>query len=146
MMCLWMLGLVEWLAGRWARALEHATSAHELTDQTQNAHSRAWVGRFKGLVEADLGLVEQARASAGESLAISERVGVHYTVLSLGVLGRIELALGNLDTAGDYLRELPARLLAAGMLRPDGGGVGGHDRDIDRFGRVGAGDWLSAAV
>ena len=25
MMCLWMLGQVEWLAGRWARALEHVT-------------------------------------------------------------------------------------------------------------------------
>ena len=59
-MCLWMLGLVEWLAGRWALALEHVRAAHELTDQTQYAHSRAWVGRVKALVEADLGLVEQA--------------------------------------------------------------------------------------
>jgi DNA-binding CsgD family transcriptional regulator len=118
MMCLWMLGLVEWLAGRWARALEHVTSAHELTDQTQYAHSRAWVGRVKALVEGDLGLVDQARVSAGESLALSEGVGVHYTVLALGSLGRIELALGNLESAGEYLRELPARLLAGGMLDP----------------------------
>ena len=118
MMCLWRLGQVEWLAGRWASALEHVTSAHELTDQTQHAHSRAWVGRVKALVEADLGLVEQARVSAGESLAIAERVGEHYTVHSLGVLGRIELVLGNLEAAGGYLRELPARLLAVGMCDP----------------------------
>ena len=118
MMCLWMLGQLEWLAGRWARALEHAVEAYELTDQTQYAHSRAWVGRVKGLVEADLGLVEQARVSAGESLAIADRVGEHYTVHALGVLGRIELALGNLEAAGGYLRELPARLLAAGMHDP----------------------------
>ena len=97
MMCLWMLGQLEWLAGRWTRALEHAVEAHELTDQTQYTHSRAWVGRVKGLVEADLGLVEQARRSAGETLAIADLVGEHYTVHALGVLGRIELALGNLD-------------------------------------------------
>ena len=69
-------------------------------------------------MEADLGLVEQARVSAGESLAIAERVGEHYTVHSLGVLGRIELVLGNLEAAGGYLRELPARLLAVGMCDP----------------------------
>jgi DNA-binding CsgD family transcriptional regulator len=45
-------------------------------------------------------------------------VGEHYTVHSLGVLGRIELMLGNLEAAGGYLRELPARLLAAGMGDP----------------------------
>ena len=118
MMCLWMLGQLEWLAGHWSRALEHAVEAYELTDQTQYAHSRAWVGRVKGLVEADLGLVEQARVSAGESLALGDQVGEHYTIYALAVLGRIELALGNLDAAGSHLRELPARLLAAGMYDP----------------------------
>jgi DNA-binding CsgD family transcriptional regulator len=113
-----MLGVVEWLAGRWALALEHATSAHELTDQTQDTHSRGWVGRVKGLVEADLGLVDHALASAGETLALAELAGEHYTVLALGSLGRVQLALGNLKAAGEYLRELPARLLAAGFYDP----------------------------
>jgi DNA-binding CsgD family transcriptional regulator len=116
LMCLWMLGQLEWLAGHWSRALEHAVEAFELTDQTQSTHGRGWVGRVKGLVEADLGLVEQARLSAGESLG--ERAGEHYTIHALGVLGRIELAVGNLATAGGYLRGLPARLLAAGMHEP----------------------------
>jgi DNA-binding CsgD family transcriptional regulator len=118
MMCLWMLGQLEWLAGRWTRALEHAVEAYELTHQTQYTHSRAWIGRIKGLVEADLGLVEQARLSADETLAIADLIGEHYAVHALGVLGRIELALGNLDKAGEHLRELPARLLAAGMHDP----------------------------
>ena len=118
MMCLWMLGQLEWLAGHWPRALEHAVEAYELTDQTQYAHSRAWVGRVKGLVEADLGLVEQARVSARESLALGDQVGEHYTIYALGVLGRIELVLGNLEAAGRHLRELPGRLLAAGMYDP----------------------------
>ena len=73
------------------------------------------MGRNKALVEADLGLVEQARASAEEGArpreASRERV---VRVLNLGVLGRLELALGNLEAAGGYLRELPGRLLARG--------------------------------
>ena len=32
MNALWYLALVEWLAGRWQRALEHATAAHEVTE------------------------------------------------------------------------------------------------------------------
>ena len=35
----------------------------------------------------------------------------------LGVLGRLELALGNLEAAGDCLRELPGRLQASGDER-----------------------------
>ena len=34
------------------------------------------------------------------------------------MLGRLELALGNLEAAGGYLRELPGRLLAAGLNDP----------------------------
>ena len=71
-------------------------------------------GASKAFVEADLGLVEQACVSAGESLTIAERIGEHYTVHSLGVLGRIELMLGNLEAAGGYFRELPAWLLEWG--------------------------------
>jgi DNA-binding NarL/FixJ family response regulator len=70
-------------------------------------------------VEADLGLVEQARVSAREALAFSEATAKeHYIILALGVLGRIELELGNLETAGEYLRDLPARVLAGGMNDP----------------------------
>jgi DNA-binding CsgD family transcriptional regulator len=39
-------------------------------------------------------------------------------VFGLGVLGRLELALGNLHAAGDYLRELPGRLLGGGLHEP----------------------------
>ena len=37
---------------------------------------------------------------------------------SLGVLGRLELALGNLEAAGGYLRELPGRLARRGLNDP----------------------------
>ena len=56
-------------AGR--TGLEHATAAHELKEQTQHEHSRGYVARVKALLETDLGLVDEARASAEESLAFA---------------------------------------------------------------------------
>jgi ATP/maltotriose-dependent transcriptional regulator MalT len=113
----WYLCVLEWLAGRWRRALDHATAAYDLTELMQE-HT-GFTGRWKALVEADLGLVEQARASAEEGLAQAQTfLNEIFVILILGVLGRLELALGNLRAAGDYLRELPGRLLAGGMNDP----------------------------
>jgi ATP/maltotriose-dependent transcriptional regulator MalT len=118
-MTLWSLTALEWLAGRWRRALEHAGAAYELTEQTQHAHARGWVGRAKALLEADLGLVEESRASAGEVLALAEAVEYEiFAIETIGVLGRLELELGNLETAGEHFRELPERLLAGGLHDP----------------------------
>ena len=118
-MVLWAMGMLDWFAGRLGPALEHATTARELAQQSQHAHGRVWVGRLKALVEADLGLVEQARSSAHEGLAFAEAAGNEFfTIVSLGSLGRVELALGNLEMAAGYLRELPARLLAGGIHDP----------------------------
>ena len=116
---LWTLSLLEWFAGRLQRALDIAVAAHELGQQTQDLHTRAWVGRVKAVVEADLGLVVEARASAAEGLAASEASSNgFFTVASLGALGRVALAHGDLAGAGEYLRDLPARLHAAGMSDP----------------------------
>ena len=41
-----------------------------------------------------------------------------FAIATLGVLGRLELELGNLEAAGNHLRELPGRLLAGGMNDP----------------------------
>jgi ATP/maltotriose-dependent transcriptional regulator MalT len=113
------LSMLEWLAGRWARALDLANVAHELAEQGQNPHTRVFVSRVKALVETDLGLVERARATAEEGLAISRaNADDYFTIASLGALGRLELALGNLDVAGNYLRDLPSQLLAGGMHDP----------------------------
>ena len=118
-MILWTLGVLEWLAGRWQRALDHATAAHELDEQTQHSHGRAgWdaskpssrptsasssrralrprrVSRFAGDVERDLRRSSFSACSAGSSSrsAISRR-------------------------PRGYLRELPGRLLAGGLNDP----------------------------
>lgn len=111
----WILGILEWLAGRWQLALEHTTARWELAEQIQNPHSRAWVGRAKGLIEIDLGLAEHARATIDETFSGDDQLPRAY---GHGLLGRLELALGNLEEAGQHLREVPAYLLGWGLLDP----------------------------
>ena len=118
-MLLWALSMVEWLAGRWQRALDDAVAARELTEQTQHPHAWGLVGRYKALIEADLGLVDDARTSAEEGLAVSQASSYDINIVATrGVLGRLELALGNLEAAGGYLRDLPGRMLAGGVNDP----------------------------
>ena len=77
------------------------------------------VGRIKALIECDLGLVEQARASAAEGVAVAQAWSDEYfAISSIAVLGRLELALDNLERAGGYLRELPQRLISLGINDP----------------------------
>ena len=86
------LGLLEWHAGRWASALDHVSTGYELAEQTDSGHARAYSARGKALVEADLGLIEQARASAEEGLAFSRAMANEsFTILNLGVLGHLRL-------------------------------------------------------
>jgi ATP/maltotriose-dependent transcriptional regulator MalT len=116
---LWYRSILEWFAGNWQLALELASEACGLGEQMRFANNGGWKGRVKALIEADLGLVKQARASAGEGLA--EMQGSRNEVFSLlcvGVLGRLELALGNVQEAGRYLSELPARLISSGLNDP----------------------------
>jgi DNA-binding CsgD family transcriptional regulator len=115
----WELSFVEWLAGRWSPALEHATAAYELAAQTQGPVYRAIAGRNKALVEADLGLSESARTTADEVHAISQAIPMEVlSIISLFVRGHLELTLGNLEAAGSCLSELPSRLLARGWNNP----------------------------
>jgi DNA-binding CsgD family transcriptional regulator len=114
---MWYLSLVEWLAGRWQLAVDHAAAARELDAQRRTGGW--WLGRIKALIEADLGLVDEARSSAREGLAVALEDSMDtFAIVTLGVLGRIELALGNLEAADGYLRELPVRLLEGGLNDP----------------------------
>ncbi len=116
---LWRLAIVEWLAGRWPQALELVAAGLEITEQTQDTNWRAFVGRVQAMLEVDLGLVDEARASVQVGLDAASSLGEEVNViLSLGVRGRLELALGNLEAAAACLRELPERMLAGGFNDP----------------------------
>ena len=111
--------LPEWLAGDWGKALERAEIARELAEQIQSPWLLGQIGRVAALIETDLGMVERARASCEEALAISRAGSSGFWELwTLGVAGRLELSLGNLDAAAAVLRDLPERLVAAGLHDP----------------------------
>ncbi|MBO0683750.1 MAG: response regulator transcription factor, partial [Candidatus Dormibacteraeota bacterium] len=116
---LWGLSMVEWAAGRLLVGLEHATETVETAEQIQDTHVRAAAARVKALIEADLGLVERSRASAEGSLALAQTMSdKSIAAFVQGVLGRLELELGNVEAAARYLRELPLRQLAVGFTDP----------------------------
>jgi DNA-binding CsgD family transcriptional regulator len=113
------LSVVDCYAGRWLQALERAALVRELAEQGQWGSARGWALPSESMVLAYLGHVERARAAAEEALRLFESDGNVFLVLvTLGVLGHLELALGNLDSAGAYLRELPRRLLEGGWCDP----------------------------
>jgi ATP/maltotriose-dependent transcriptional regulator MalT len=117
MNALWYLAMLEWLAGRWQLALEHATAAREVAAQIQEY--TGFSGRFKALVETDLGLVDDARASIEEGLEHARTFSNEpFMIATLGVLGRLEFLLGDQAAAGDQLRDLPERLLDGGLKDP----------------------------
>ena len=117
MLALWHLSWAEWGAGRLQAALAAADRAQEAGGQIDIWHERAWVGRVRALVEADLGLLEEARASAAQGIGLAEELAL-FTLLSRSVLGRIELVCGDLESAGVHLRDLPDQLLRAGLADP----------------------------
>ena len=109
----------DWYAGRWRSALDHAAVALEMAEQTGELQYAAMACSFTASVEADAGLVEQARATAQRGLACAEQMRDEvFGILNLAALGAVELALGNLDEADRTLRELPSRLLATGHRQP----------------------------
>jgi DNA-binding CsgD family transcriptional regulator len=116
---LWYRAMAEWIVGRLQDAYEHATTAEELGELIQFSHAGGWVGRVKVYILADLGLVEEARASGEEALAFARATANEsYLVTTLAALGRLELMLGNLEAAGGYLRDLPERAASKGWNDP----------------------------
>jgi DNA-binding CsgD family transcriptional regulator len=110
---------VEWLAGRWERALEHGAVAIELAEQTGELQYAGMACAWTASVEADAGLVEQARATARRGLVCAEAMQDEiHMVFNLAALGAVEFALGHLDEAARHVRDLPARLLSAGHRQP----------------------------
>jgi tetratricopeptide (TPR) repeat protein len=114
-----LLIVADCYAGRWQQALDRGAPAWELAEQSQWDEARGWALHIKSLVLAYLGHVEPARATAEEALRLSESTGsVFFTLLNRAVFGHLELALGELDSAGGYLRELPRRLLEGAGATP----------------------------
>lgn len=119
---------VEWYAGRWQRAQELAGIALEFAQQTQALQYRSMLQAGRAFLEADLGLLEQARQSGVEGIRFSRLVSDEISMIGcVAALGRIELLAGDLHAAATHLRKLPDRLLSSGWL---GSGDGWAANDI----------------
>jgi ATP/maltotriose-dependent transcriptional regulator MalT len=112
---LWSLAMAGWVSGRWVEARAHLDEASELSEQTHASYAPGMSGRVKGLIEVDFGRAEEARSSAETAKALDDP---YSEIASAGVLGRLELASGNIEAAGTHLRSLPARLIALGINDP----------------------------
>jgi len=113
------LSWLEWLSGRWRLALDHGIEAIELAELSDVSIARARALQQTALVEAHLGRIEAARRRAEQALEAGRATASEiFTVESLGVLGHLELALGNVEAAAGYLRELPGRLVSLGWNDP----------------------------
>jgi DNA-binding CsgD family transcriptional regulator len=116
---LFYLTMVEWHAGRWTIGLEHCDVALELAEQLGDAQFRGMVLYGRAAILGRLGRVDEARALAGEVSSIAEASeDATFPVWTASLLGFIELSLGNMTTASEWLTPLPGKLLAQGWNEP----------------------------
>jgi DNA-binding CsgD family transcriptional regulator len=96
------LAELECRSGRWSEADRHATASYELAEQISFEHFGAWVCYRRGLVDAHLGRVAEARAAAERGIELSPPgEAVH---LNQGVLAFLELGLGDAEAAATRMR------------------------------------------
>lgn len=110
---------VESRSGNFARALELAEELLETMVEggyEQAKETGLWA---RGLAEAHLGMVDEARADATEGLSVAERHDDRFHVITnRSVLGFLELSLGNHEAAERWLRPLPDLLTSRGIVEP----------------------------
>ncbi len=110
---------LDYYAGHLQRAFKLAVAAHEVAEQTGELQYEGMVCAWKAHVEADIGLVEQARATAERGLTCAREIRDEiFNVVNLAALGAVEVVLGHHEEAARHLRDLPARLLAMGHRAP----------------------------
>jgi DNA-binding CsgD family transcriptional regulator len=110
---------LEWFAGRWDRALELSRSAKQSAELTAAPTFLVWAWRTTALLEVDCGLVVEARATMQRGLALAEEIGSAFLAgLCRGPLGRLALALGDVDAAAAELEGLSDALRSGALHDP----------------------------
>ena len=105
--------------GDWAAAVGHAEEAHRFALQTGQDPIRAAALYARGLAQAHLGKVDEARASAREGLELAKRAGaVVMMMLNQSVLGLVQLSQDDPAGADAHLAPLIAWLDVVGIREP----------------------------
>lgn len=116
---LYHLAELECRAGKWDVAAGYAEESVEAAVQTGMDFYRAMALYARALVDAHRGRAQQARDAAEEGLALAERTGVAITtVLNLGVLGFLELSLGDPERAHGHLAQAVELQSSMGVREP----------------------------
>jgi DNA-binding CsgD family transcriptional regulator len=110
---------LEWCAGNWTAAFEHAARARKLaTDNGQQTFLALALG-MAALVEAHLGRDADARATAAEGFELCARCGVVGTLLFLyGSLAVLELAEERPAPAHEIFGGIAASISQMGIADP----------------------------
>jgi DNA-binding CsgD family transcriptional regulator len=116
-----VLADVTWRLGDWPAAARYAAEFSELVEQLGLERLSSWALYETALVDAHLGHVEQARAAATRGVTIAlEAKDDGWVMKNRGVLGFLELSLGNPTAAGGYLRPAARFLHRVGWREPYG--------------------------
>ena len=111
----WALIETELVGGKWEAATAHAESMWELAEQMGLEHDASWSLSRKALVDAHLGRVAASRSEAELGIALAEEAKTDdIRVIHLGVLGFLELSLGDEETAARYLQSMLDWVIAKG--------------------------------
>lgn len=114
---LWALARLECRAGNFERAARYAEESYRASFRVEGTMSDLLSCRAEAA--AALGEVEFARAVAEEGLADAERLGVPFSAMrNRAVLGFLELSLGNLARAHDYLTPAVTAMQDIGLGEP----------------------------
>jgi DNA-binding CsgD family transcriptional regulator len=106
-------------SGDWVTALGQAKEAHTIALQTGQELIRSSVLYTRALVEAHLGLVDEARQSALDGLELAKNAGsVLAMMLNQTVLGFVELSVDDAAGAHGYLAPLVAWSEVVGLREP----------------------------
>lgn len=106
-------------AGDWSAARGHAQEAHSIALQTGQEPIRASALYATALVEAHLGLHDDARASAHAGLRLAEDVGsVVWMMQNQAVLGFVDLSVDDHAAAHAWLAPLVAWQDVVGIREP----------------------------
>ena len=87
------LGPLEWFAGRWPRALEHAVAANELAAQIQDFHGRSLMARTKRRSRRISASSSRRAPPRRKGLPLQKRPRTRwFAVRNLGCTRSVELA------------------------------------------------------
>ena len=111
------LAELELLNGNWALARRHATDSMAVAEQFGLEHQGGAALSIVALVNAHIGLVDEARAAGERGLALSQRSGdVVVSAQNRAALGFLDLSVGDAVEAARWLRPLAAEQIENGTL------------------------------